>query len=105
MQLILYIVNPINVLNSLVQQRFDGDMRVFSILIVSCHSQMIVILLLHIQFEYFLFFLADLHSVVLQLHSDQEWQEKALLFFTQPYKENFQLFTVFQYDVSHRFTL
>lgn len=72
MQLILYIVNPTNVLNSLVRQRFDGGIRVLSILIVSCHSQMIVILLLHIQFEYFLFFLADLHSVVLQLHSDQE---------------------------------
>ena len=52
-------------------------------------------LLLHIQFEYFLLSLADLLSVVLQLQSDQEWQEQALLFFTQPHKENFQLFPVF----------
>lgn len=49
--------------------------------IISCHLQMIIILLLHIQFEYFLLSLADVLSVILQLQSDQEWQERALSFF------------------------
>lgn len=44
--------------------------------ITSCHLQMIVILLLHIQFEYFLLSLADVLSVGLQLHSDQKWQSE-----------------------------
>lgn len=49
--------------------------------IISCHLQMIITLLLHIQFEYFLLSLADVLSVILQLQSDQEWQERALSFF------------------------
>ena len=49
--------------------------------IISCHLQMIIILLLHIQFEYFLLSLADVLSVILQLQCDQEWQEQALSFF------------------------